>query len=384
MALTYTVMCALLGCSKSGNTQSDRNAGDTLVLNIRNNTADDNWTDTCNGGYWNHTYDDQINSIRFGEFVFSHLPAGPGAAFGPNACPGAYWDGFTVSSNGDSANYGQGGSSQGWIAHQWGVMAGGGIDTIINGVPSVVKGVPYLLAYWGYHMEPEWWFMHSGNIPPEPMHCLTAVLADSSLFKPLEVWICNHPWPYYGNIYGDGFATPFEPGDYFNLIIHAIKAGGREDSIVHPLAVYGRVLDQSPDWKKVDLTNLFLSDNDSIQSLYFTMKTTDEDPQWGPNTAVYFCLDKLKVVKQEETASSGESVAKARVAKPGAKGLMEVRDYFPVASYTGGEVLVYDANGNEVLKTTVKAGEKPNLSKLPEGEYRLRHGHRHIPFKKVK
>jgi hypothetical protein len=215
-------------------------------------------------------------------------------------------------------------------------------------------------------------------------HSLQISLADGSLFSPQSIWICNHPWPYWGNIYGDGFARPFGPGDYFYLIIHAIKAGGREDSIVHPLAVYGRVLDQSPDWKKVDLTSLFSYDNDSIQSLYFTMKTTDEDPQWGPNTAVYFCLDKLKVVKQEGTALSGAPVTKASTAKPAAKGLTEVKDCFPLASYTGGEVLVHDAEGNEVLKTTVKAGQKPDLSKLPEGEYRLRHGHRHIPFKKVK
>jgi hypothetical protein len=53
-------------------------------------------------------------------------------------------------------------------------------------------------------------------------------------------------------------------------------------------------------------------------------------------------------------------------------------------SYTGGDVLLYDAKGKEVWRTTVKAGEKPNLSKLPKGEYRLRHGHRIIPIKKVK
>jgi hypothetical protein len=172
----------------------------------------------------------------------------------------------------------------------------------------------------------------------------------------------------------------------YELWIHAVKYDGREDSIPYPLAFFDESLEQSPDWISVDLKKLFNADNDSIKYLYFTLKTTDEDPQWGPNTAVYFCLDKLKVVKQEGTASSGTLAQKAKVrtVEPGAKGALEVTDHFPIASHTGGEVLVYDTNGKEVLKTTVKAGEKPNLSKLPKGEYRLRHGHKHIPFKKVK
>jgi hypothetical protein len=61
----------------------------------------------------------------------------------------------------------------------------------------------------------------------------------------------------------------------------------------------------------------------------------------------------------------------------------EVADYFPIASYTGGDVVVYTPEGKEAWRTSVKAGEKPNLSKLPAGEYCLRHGHRSIPIKKV-
>jgi hypothetical protein len=392
MALVYTLLnLAISGCTQKGGAQNLQGVNDTLVLDIRKNTADVNWTDTCEGGYWDHTYDDEINSIRFGEFIFSHLPAGPGAAFGPNGCPGMYWDGFTVSSNGDSMPHGNccpdgncdSTYSEGWVAHQWGVMAGGGIDTIINGTPSVVKGVPYLLAYWGYHMEEEWWYLHYGDIPPEPMHCLTVALADSSLFKPQEVWICNSPWPYYGNICGDGFAHPLDTaGAHFFLKIASIDKYGDEQTVTDTLAYYDTSLWQPADWHRVDLTRL----GEDIREIYFTMETTDTVGGYGPNTAVYFCLDKLKVVKLEGTASSGTLAQKAKVrtVEPGAKGALEVTDHFPIVSHTGGEVLVYDANGKEVLKTTVKAGEKPNLSKLPKGEYRLRHGHKHIPFKKVK
>jgi hypothetical protein len=59
-----------------------------------------------------------------------------------------------------------------------------------------------------------------------------------------------------------------------------------------------------------------------------------------------------------------------------------VVDYFPLSSYTGGELTVYEPNGKVVLKTTLKEGEKPNLSKLPDGEYRLFHGSRVYPVLK--
>lgn len=333
------------------------------------------------GGYWDQTYNDNDTTICFGEFVFSHLPAGPGASFG-----GSYWDGFTYVINGDTANYGKGGSSQGWVGHQWGCMAGGGIAGFdSDGNPIVNPKNSYLVAYWGYHMEPEYYCsMHFGDIPPEPMHCLTVSLKDSSLFKPQEVYICNHPWPYYGNIYGDGFAIPMDSiNNEFSLWVHAIKADCREDSIKVPLAWFeDGELFQEADWQKINLKPLFGGDNYSIQTLYFTMYATDSDPQWGPNTAVYFCLDKLTV----EKIGKGPFCIHEPNPNPCGKKqtITEVRDYLPSTSHTGGEVRVYDAKGKEMLKTTVKAGEKVNLSKLPVGEYRLRHGHKFIPIKKLK
>jgi hypothetical protein len=213
-------------------------------------------------------------------------------------------------------------------------------------------------------------------------------LADGSLFSPQSIWICNHPWPYWGNIYGDGFARPLnKPGDRFDLIIHGVKADGSEVTMspitlaeYDPSEPYG--VYEDPNWQQINLSAELKGE---YQYLYFTMYSTDTIPVYGPNTAVYFCLDKLQVIKQEGTASPNPVAqkAKAKTATPSAKGI-EVTDYFPITSYGGGEIVVFDAQGNETLKTTVKANEKPNLSKLPEGNYLLRHGHRHIPFKKVK
>jgi hypothetical protein len=326
----------------------------TLTLDLQNCPKP-----VTSDGYWTDTYSASVTSLTCGDFVFSHSSMGGSPSSG-------YWDGSIYSINGDSARYGipcpvqpcDTAHSVPWLEHQWGVMAGGGLTT----PPTVVKGAPYLVAYWGYYTEPA-------------SHTVQISLSDNSLFSPQEIYICNHPWPYWGNIYGDGFARPLNKrGDHFYLWIHAVKNNNAEDSIRVILAnnPTGTNLVQPRTWQQVSLTNL----GNDIKSIYFTMESTDSDPIYGPNTAVYFNLDKLKVTKTGGVAASPAITRKTETAAPKA---VEVKDNFPIPSYTGGEVTVFDTKGKEVLKTTVKAGEKVNLSKLPKGEYRLRHGHKHIP-----
>jgi hypothetical protein len=313
------------------------------------------------GGWWLNTYNDTIVKFQAGEFYLTHQSG---------VDTFSYWGGFTTGSNGDTLCYSsncprpapciQQGSWD-WVQNQWGVMAGGGIDDSGNLVP----GDPYFIAYWNYYQDTQ-------NNPS-----LQVSLADGSLFTPQEVWICNHPWPYWGNIYGDGFARPLDSiGDYFRLWIHAVN-GSKHDSIEWFLAENDGSLYQESIWQQI----IFPVAWTNIELLYFTMETTDSDPIYGPNTAVYFNMDRLKVVKTG-TAPAKAVTQKAKI--PAAPKFVEVKDDFPLTSYTGGDVLLYDAKGKEVWRTTVKAGEKPNLSKLPKGEYRLRHGHRVIPVKKVK
>jgi len=373
---------ATMGCAKKSSAQNARNIGDTLVLNLYDTSQGVNWmdsitgnyADSIGGGYWNRTYDGTAITLHFEDFVLTHSSTGSGSGgtYG-------YWDGFTTGSNGDNGNYGfsdttaHAGSVK-WVDNQWGVMAGGGFDSLYN---FPVKGAPYLLAYWGYYLE------SSGQ------HSLEVRLADSSLFAPQEIYICNHPWPYWGNIYGDGFARPLnQSGDRFDLWIHAVKSNQTEDSLRLNLArnlVPGQSPFERSDWQQVELSSLFSGYNDSIQYLYFTMYSTDQlvigDINYGPNTAVYFNMDRLKVIKQG-AAPAGAVAQKAPTTTVHKS--IEVTDEFPVPSYTGGAVTVHDTQGKEILKTTVKAGEKVNLSNLPAGDYRLRHGHKHIPFKKVK
>jgi hypothetical protein len=375
-AACLTGMWALLSCNT-------RAQSSTLVLNASDTTCTGsspclNWKDSITGdpspdsskniggGYWNQTF---TNTTGFGIGSFKLTHSGNTYISGTDTI--RYWNGFTSGSNGDNRNYGYGDTTEhvgsvNWINNQWGVMAGGGLTT----PPTVVKGQPYFVSFWDYYTE------ESGT------HVLQIKLNGDSLFNPQTMYICNHPWPYYGNFFGDGFARPLnQPGDRFDLIVHGVKADGTETSPqTVPLALYNvnapHKVAQSPNWRSITLTSL-----GTVKSIYFTMFSTDSSASYGPNTAVYFCLDKLNVTKTGGVASASTTIRKTKTATPKA---VEVKDYFPIASYTGGEVVVHDTKGKETLRTTVKAGEKVNLSKLPVGEYRLRHGHRVIPVKKVK
>jgi chitodextrinase len=242
-------------------------------------------------GYWMETYNTAYPSLEFGLFRLTHNRNGFG---GPDVGGGmSYWDGFTYCTSGDNNDYGESGSSDGWVANQWGCIAGGGIDPNssipFDGKVPVQQGAPYLVAYWGYWME-----THGGSDP-----CLQVDFTDNRLYEAVGVYINNHSWPYYGNIHGDGFARPFHEGDAFILSIHGLNEAGEDIGVTveHTLAeCKDGALRQSADWEWVDLSAL-----GTVGGLYFTMETTDADPIYGPNTAVYFCMDKLQV-RSVETA----------------------------------------------------------------------------------
>ena len=237
-------------------------------------------------GCWTETYTDGTN-VRQGIFVFSHsgsADAGMGMA---------YWDGFTLCTNSETEDYGQGGSD-GWIYHQWGCMAGGGLNA--EGEPEY--GNPYLVAYWGYHKE----------TIDESYHSLQVDFADNQAHKAVGVYVCNHPWPYYGNIHGDGFAKGFEnEGDRFAVVVHGLNEYGEPTGtqVVHELAAFrDGELQQSDQWEYIDLTPL-----GSVYGIYFTMETTDASSQFGANTAVYFCMDRLSVEEAGGTTGWHECAA---------------------------------------------------------------------------
>lgn len=104
-----------------------------------------------------------------------------------------------------------------------------------------------------------------------------------------KVTVAIHPWPYWGILYGDGFARPFEPqDDHFDLIVYGVRTDGSfvEEPITYNMAYYaGNTLIMPNGWE-----DIIIDFGEPLKYLVFQMFTTDADPIYGPNTAVYFCL----------------------------------------------------------------------------------------------
>ena len=252
-------------------------SADTIRLNMQA-SLEDFPLDT--DGKWTHTYDDHYPSLDFGDyFSFAHMKHYMGGG-NPSTEEMTYWDGFTLCTNGDNTDWGYSGSSAFWTEHQWGCMAGGGIDSL----GQLVKGAPYLVAYWGYNYEDEY------------MRSLQVDFADGETHRPISIWVCNHPWAYYGIIHSDGFAHSFaDNGAAFKLIVHGLDEEAKEAGmpIEVPLATFhDNKLDISPDWKRVSLSSL-----GQVNGIWFTLESSDNAGALGMNTAAFFCLGGMEILE---------------------------------------------------------------------------------------
>ena|GEM_PF-3570468 len=82
-------------------------------MNRPTNPSEINYTEK---GYWDGTYSEDYPSLEFGEFTLSHLVSGTSHG-------GTYWDGFTVSINGEDTNYFDEDIEGSFISEHWGCMA---------------------------------------------------------------------------------------------------------------------------------------------------------------------------------------------------------------------------------------------------------------------
>lgn len=243
---------------------------------------------TTGGVYWKDTYTPNTNVVS-DIFTFSHS-----SMFDMYS----YWDGFTVSNANDIKNYGAPGSSDGWVAHQWSCMPGSGVNTsgsVAPGEPGQ-SGDPFIVAYWSSYMDPK---NPAGNTFDETQYSNWVKIGSTGQYQVLGLKIANHPWPYYGNLAGDGFANAFnKAGDFFDLYIYGVTSDNIITSrIVVSLAKneLGGIenLKQDNKWMTVNAADLRSLGN--VKYLLFQMSSSDSDPIYGMNTAAYFCLDKLQV-----------------------------------------------------------------------------------------
>ena len=234
---------------------------------------------------WNQCYNDvDYTWLEFGdgytEFMLSHLIGGEGSSWG-----GYYWDGFTPAIGGDQTDYGQSGASDGWTVNYGGCMAGGGCVLNRDGSVTVDPAQPYFVAYyanfWGFPTNEVKFIDINGN----------------EEFEPAGVYVCNHPWPYYGCVHGDGMARAFEEGDYFELTAVGVAANGTEKRVsINLIEFTDGELKALNDWTFFDLSSL-----GKVTSVYFELNSSDSGA-YGMNTAAYFCMDKFQV-KAEDSAA---------------------------------------------------------------------------------
>ncbi|OXB11865.1 DUF4465 domain-containing protein [Flavobacterium reichenbachii] len=269
---------------------TDPSVGTTTTLNLTNALLSSGTT-TTGGKYWENTYVSNTN-LSVDIFTFSHTATSVGYN---------YWDGFIVSNVNDITDYGSGsgpGGSDGWVPHQWGTMAGSGFGTSSTTTPGTpgTSGDPFIVAYWSSYLDP---VAPQGSAFTESGFSNWIKIGNTGLYKVEGLKINIHPWPYYGCLYGDGFAQPFISGDHFELLIYGVDENGvLTNPVTQSLADYtGPSLVMPTGWINVSAPKL--SSLGDVKYLVFQMASTDSDPIYGMNTAAYFCLDKLSVKRVE-------------------------------------------------------------------------------------
>ncbi|MBD5289451.1 MAG: DUF4465 domain-containing protein [Bacteroides sp.] len=293
-------------------------------------------------GAWTGTYDDDEESIESQCFSFVHN----------SMADYNTWWGFTASNSADNS------SRTDYITYQFSNMAKGGIELNENGTvalddfgaPVVNPEVPYLVAYYSSFMSRrpvDMTFNREGS------------------FEAVEVYINLNSYTYYSVEDGYYPARPFTNSDALTLTIHGVAPDGSEKEVVVTPASYSNGdLTINRGWRRVDLSSL-----GTIDELYFTMDSTDTG-SWGPNTPLYFCMDKLTV---RETTMTG---IEAPVA---AERINYDRESKNVTVEGAGFAQLLTASGEVLLST-----DEPSfsISAFPAGVYIVRTPHSSLKIAK--
>jgi hypothetical protein len=268
MKKVLLIIC-FVAATAYANAQAQDGETQFIALDLTNPTQPTELIYTENDSSWIETFSDQ--PLRFQQFTFTHN--------GTNN-PYTYWDGFTVSTSGDSSN------RQDWVDSPGGCVAGGGLLTPTSGnIPDVAgfhgtPGLPYLIA-------------------AKPMMGEAWEINFDQLYKPYVVWIANHPYPFHVNIHGNQFSRPLnEPGDFLKVIITGHNdQTGYSCEVEHYLARFddGRLV-QTPYW-----TTVILSQMEHVNRLSFDMQSSDTDPILGMFTPAYFCLTGLMLLDNQQS-----------------------------------------------------------------------------------
>lgn len=315
---------------------------ETITLDLTKSTTPLEFNKT--NGSWTGTYDDEAESIESQVFSFVHN----------SIADWSTWWGFTASNHADNAR------PLNTLIQQWSNMAAGGIVLDVNGdvlldsfgAPVVSAEVPYLVAFYGSMM---------GKRPVDMS------FNDGKSYEAVGVYVNLNSYSYYCLEYGDSFARAFNNGDRFTLSIHGVAPDETEKTVDVDLASYTNGnLTINRGWMYVDLSPL-----GEVNEIYFTMSSTDTG-DYGMNTPVYFCLDKLSV-KPVETSSVKSAIHDNRVK-------ISYDRLNHTVSLDGSDfAIIYDVAGTQLMTVN---GASTDVASLPAGVYIVKSGNSSLKFVK--
>lgn len=264
-----------------------------------------------------------------------------------------YWYGFTASNSADNT------IKDDFLTYQYSNMAKGGIvlneDGTVKtdkfGLPVTDASVPYILGYYEAYSEG---------------HACDIIINDGKSYDAVGVYINLNSYAYYTFINGYSVARPFSNGDKYYVTIHGVSPEGNEKTIDVDLCTYTNGdLTINRGWKYVDLTSL-----GTVNEIYFTITTTDSG-DWGPNTPMYFCLDKLMVKKNESSSAASLLAGSNKISYDRANKIVTVGD--------AGFAAVYDVAGHMVMSSEAQSFSIDHLS---SGVYVVKSGNNSLKIVK--
>jgi hypothetical protein len=254
-----------------------------------------------------------------------------------------YWDGFTVSKTSQLNCSIACNSTDCAPENQFAAVTLGGVGGAND---------PYVVGYDGYN---DVWF--------QAKHTTLKLNSASNI---CGLYVTNSAYAYRSMNCGDWVARKFAQGDSFVLNIKGYLAGSLKPNQVNYYLADFRGTTQAyieNAWKWVNLTTL-----GSVDSLVFSLITSDTGPN-GPNTAMYFCIDGIKIGTspscgtcaatdnthnwfpmpggnrlQQSQATTGTETWQVKVTPNPAY------DQISVTAQSGGLLELYDGSGNLKLR----------------------------------
>ncbi len=268
-------------------------------------------------GAWTETYTNDATTIESQCFSLVHHANSEWLT----------WWGFTASNSYDNTR------PENTLKFQFSNMAPGGIvlnedGTVKMGdddMPVTDKAMPYAVGY------------YSSYYADQPVQI---AFNTGKSYEPVGAYFNLTSYPYYCLEFGDAYARAFHNGDKLTVTAHGVAADQTEKTVDFQLASYTNGnLTINRSWMYVDLSEL-----GAVNEIYFTLTTTDVG-EYGPNTPLYFAMDKLMVKEATSGALNMPSVGQATISYDRAAHIVRISgaDFAMITDVAGATLMSGDS-----------------------------------------